>query len=133
MVLSQLAATLINKFLSPFVDELAAEQLNVFAWSGQVSLKDVSIKRNAFDSLNLPFRVVHGTIGKIQATVPWTNIYTESIVINISDVYIVAIPNAEIRFDPQAEEQYEWDAKKKFLDNIEKTKQQLQEGMLIRA
>lgn len=93
MVLSSVISSLINKFLSPFVDDLAADQLNVFAWSGQVQMTDVSIKQNALDSLNLPFRVVHGHIGRIDATVPWMNIYSGSIIVEISDVYAVAIPN----------------------------------------
>ena len=94
MVFSSVIATIINRFLSPFVDELTANQLNVFAWSGQVSLVNVSVKPNAFDSLKLPFRIVHGHIGRIDASVPWMNIYTEPIVIKISDVYVVAVPNS---------------------------------------
>lgn len=94
MVLSTLITTIINSFLSPFVDELTAEQLNIFTWSGQVSLTNVSIKPNAFDQLKLPFRIVHGHIGRIYASVPWRNIYAEPIVIKVSDVYAVALPNS---------------------------------------
>ena len=93
MVFSSAAASLINLYLSPYVDEVTANQLNVFAWSGSVSLENVSVKPNAFDSLKLPFRVIHGHIGKIDATVPWMNIYSSPIVINITDVFVLAVPN----------------------------------------
>lgn len=131
MVLSNLVATLINKFLSPFVDELAAEQLKIFTWSGQVKLTDVSVKSNAFDALDLPCVVQHGTIGKIEAAVPWTNIYSEPIVINISDVYVVAVPNTKTKFAAKADEEAEWIFKKQCLENIEKAKKELIEGKLI--
>ena len=98
MVLSSVIAGLIKKFLSPFVDESTATQLNVFAWSGQVSLSNIQIKPNAFDALKLPFRIVHGHIGSIDAQVPWMNIYSGSIVIKIKDVYVMAVPNSGLFF-----------------------------------
>ncbi|KAJ6225422.1 hypothetical protein RDWZM_003967 [Blomia tropicalis] len=127
MVFSSVVASLINKFLSPFVDELTSNQLNVFAWSGKVSLTDVSVKPNAFDSLKLPFRVIHGHIGRIEASVPWMNIYTEPIVIKISDVYVVSIPNSEIKYDEEEEKRYEWNIKKAYLENIELMKQKIKD------
>ena len=58
-----------------------------------MKLTNVNIKPNAFDGLKLPFRLVHGHIGSINASVPWLNIYTEPIVIEISDIFAVIVPN----------------------------------------
>lgn len=96
MVFSAAFTSIANRFLSPFVDELAAEQLKIFGWSGKATLSNVSIKPNAFDALKLPFRIVHGHIGHIEASVPWLSIYFDPIVITISDVYVFALPNSGI-------------------------------------
>src|SRR5687768_4854629 len=102
MAFSRVFATIINHYLSPFVDEMTANQLDVFAWSGKVSLLNVSINPNAFDSLKLPFHIVHGHIGLIDASVPLMNIYNDPMAIKIiqidPDVYVVAVPNSEITY-----------------------------------
>ena len=131
MVFSSVITSIINRFLSPFVDELTANQLNIFAWSGQASLSNVTIKANAFDALKLPFRIVHGHIGRIDASVPWMNIYYEPIVIKVSDVFVVALPNSEIDFNEEEEKQFEWALKKSYLENIENMKQRIKDGKLV--
>ena len=93
MVFESLVANLLNKYLSQFVDELTAKQLNLFAWSGNISLDNIAVKANAFDSLSLPFRVIHGHISRIEASIPWKSLYSSPVVIRLSDVYVVAVPN----------------------------------------
>lgn len=148
MVFSGVFATIINKFLSPFVDEVTTKQLNVFAWDGNVTLNNVSVKPNAFDSFKLPFRIVHGHIGHIKAKVPWMNIYNEAICIEVNDVYVVAVPNSgrllrrgynknyftffsfvEIVYNEEDEKRYEWALKKSYLENIENMKQKILNGL----
>ena len=96
MVFESLVANLLNKYLSEFVDELTAKQLNLFAWNGNISLDNIAVKSNAFDSLNLPFRVTHGHISRIEASFPWKSLYSSPVVIKLSDVYVVAVPNSGI-------------------------------------
>ena len=130
MVFTNVITSIFNRFLSPFVDELTANQLNIFAWSGQATLSNVSIKPNAFDALKLPFRIVHGHIDQIEASVPWMNLYSEPIIIHISDVYVVALPNSEIAFNEMEEKQFEWAIKKSYLEKIERMKQHIKDGKL---
>lgn len=128
MVLSSVATTIINRFLSPFLDELSANQLKFFGLSGKASLENVSVKPNAFDLLKLPIRVVHSQIGRIDISVPWMNLYTEPIVIKVSDVYLLALPNWEVRYDEEEEELFAWKAKKAALETFESMKQKFKEG-----
>lgn len=93
MVLSGLITSLMKSYLSPFIDEFNADQLSLFGWSGEVTLSNVNLKPNAFDRLKIPFRICHGFVGKINASVPWLNIYTDPIVIEISDIFAVVVPN----------------------------------------
>jgi len=96
MVFEKVIAGLLNKYLFQFVDELTAKQLNLFAWSGTISLDNIKVKPNAFDSLSLPFRVIHGQIGRIEAVIPWKTLYSSPVVIKLSDVYVIALPNSGI-------------------------------------
>lgn len=127
MVLSNLITSLMKKFLSPFIEDFNADQLNLFGWSGKFSLSNVNIKQNAFDSLRLPFRITHGYIGQIEAEVPWLNIYTEPIIIRINDVNAVIVPNIEVEYDEKEEQEYEWQLKKVYLQNIELIKLKIEE------
>jgi vacuolar protein sorting-associated protein 13A/C len=96
MVFETLVANLLNKYLSQFVDEVTAKQLNLFEWSQNISLENITIKANAFDLLSLPFRVTHGHIGRIEASIPWKLLYSSPVVIKLSDVYVIAVPNTGI-------------------------------------
>ncbi len=93
MVFETVIANILNKYLSKFVDELTAKQLNLFAWSGTISLENIKIKSDAFDSLSLPFRVIHAHIGRVEANIPWKTIYSSPIVIKLRDIYAIAVPN----------------------------------------
>ncbi|XP_054161337.1 intermembrane lipid transfer protein Vps13-like [Oppia nitens] len=123
MVFESLVANLLNKYLSQFVDELTAKQLNLFAWSGNISLDNIAIKGNAFDSLSLPFRVIHGHIARIECSIPWKSLYSSPVVIKLSDVYVLAVPNAETKYDDPYEELLLWTDKLKQLEKIEEAKQ----------
>jgi len=56
------------------------------------------------------------------------SIYSEPIIIKISNVYVVAVPNSEIAYNEEEELQYEWALKKSHLENIENMKQKLKDG-----
>jgi vacuolar protein sorting-associated protein 13A/C len=93
MVFETVVTSILNKYLSKFVDELAAKQMRFFAWRGTISLHNVEIKTNSLDSLSLPFRVIHGHIGRIEANIPWKTLYSSPVVIKLSDIYVIALPN----------------------------------------
>lgn len=52
--------------------------------------------------LNLPIEVTAGTIGKIWLQIPWTNLWKQSVVVNVEDVHIVCAP--VVTFKPFDEE-----------------------------
>lgn len=113
MVFESVVSNLLNTYLNKFIDDLSANQLKIGVFSGEfegrifrhsishllfislgnVELKNLAIKGNAFDSLNLPFKVTYGHIGRLSATVPWVSLYTSPVVFNIENVYILCVPN----------------------------------------
>ncbi|XP_015795977.1 vacuolar protein sorting-associated protein 13 [Tetranychus urticae] len=119
MVFESLTSNLLNTYLNEFIDDLSANQLKIGAFTGDVELKNLAIKGNAFDSLNLPFRVVYGHIGKFKARVPWVSLYTSPVVFTVSDVFIVCVPNVESKYDAEVEKKQMDAEKKKQLKQIE--------------
>ena len=88
--------SVLKKYLAFIFEDLKLED---FSFTGRLVLKDVRIKANAFDALKLPFRIVHGFVGEMNATIPWLiSIYTEPVVVKIRDVYVVAVPNKGMAF-----------------------------------
>ena len=51
------------------------------------------MKESALDLLDLPFRIIHGTVGVLSANIPWSSIYTSPVVLNMSNILIVAVPD----------------------------------------
>lgn len=59
-------AWLLNSYLGDYL-ELNTDQLSVGILSGQVDLQNVSVKKSAFDKLDLPLRVKSGEYMSITA------------------------------------------------------------------
>lgn len=104
-------ARILNQVLGKYVVDLDTENLNVGIFSGLVQLTDLKLKtealvRSLFSlnyrklfimnflqyELNLPIEVTAGTIGKIWLQIPWTNLWNQSVVINVEDVHIICAP-----------------------------------------
>lgn len=125
MVFESVIANLLNAYLGHFIDNVNASQLQLGAWKGNVELKNLAIKEDAFASLDLPFKILHGHIGKLTAIIPWSSLYSSPVKLFLSDVYVVAVPNVMEEYDEQIEAERAWQAKKKQLNLIEMTKKNL--------
>ena len=95
--------------------------------SGKVELKNLSVKENALDSLDLPFRVIHGRVGMLSASIPWASIYTSPVVLKMSNILLVAAPNVDSEYDEEKETKQAEAAKQKVLASIEDALRKAQE------
>ena len=57
-----LIASVINRTLGNYVTNLEEAQLNVGIWTGNVVLKNLKLKREAFETFGLPIDVVEGNV-----------------------------------------------------------------------
>eukprot|EP00873_Tetraselmis_striata_P001703 jgi/Tetstr1/421967/TSEL_012866.t1 len=62
-------ADLLASYLGHFVD-VQRKTLRLGLWSG-LTLQDVRLRPEAFDGLQLPFKLKHGSIGRLQVRLPW--------------------------------------------------------------
>eukprot|EP00966_Prymnesium_polylepis_P284674 6577025-Prymnesium_polylepis.1 len=98
------------------VEGLDKEKLNVAVWSGNVTLTDVVLRREACYALGLPVNVKAGSIATISATIPWSKLGSEPVSITLDGVYLVAGPLDEGNLDDHARQQWAWARKLQRLD-----------------
>lgn len=91
-MLESLAATLLNRLLGSYVENFDPTQLNVGIWSGDVKLKNLKLRKDCLDGLNLPIDVKFGTLGNLVLTVPWSSLKNKPVKISIEDCYLLCTP-----------------------------------------
>lgn len=83
---------LLRKYLGEYVQGLSTEALRISVWKGDVVLKDLQLKAEALNSLNLPVTVKAGFIGTITLKVPWKSLGKEPVIVLIDRVFVLAHP-----------------------------------------
>ncbi|RWS27208.1 vacuolar protein sorting-associated protein 13A-like protein, partial [Leptotrombidium deliense] len=119
MVFESVFANLLNKYLSDFIDDVSASQLKLGALKGNIALRNLAVKPNAFDALRLPFHVIHGHVGSLVMKIPWMSLYTNPVIVELKDIFVVCVPDVESSYDEEYEEERIQAEKQKQLQNID--------------
>lgn len=90
-------------------------------------LKNLILKQSALDELNLPIRTIYGQLGQLTLKIPWKNLYAAPVEASVDSLYLLAVPNQDVKYDPAKEEQWAQDAKQKEINKVELAKQQEKE------
>ncbi|KAB2579544.1 putative vacuolar protein sorting-associated protein vps13 protein [Lasiodiplodia theobromae] len=128
-MLEGLVANLLNRFLGMYVQNFDPKQLNVGIWSGDVKLRDLELRREALDQLNLPLNVVQGHLGSLTLSIPWSNLRGKPVRVSIEDVFLLAAPREDADFDPDEQDRRAHAVKMEKLDSAEMLKERNTEGM----
>lgn len=91
-MLESLAATLLNRVLGSYVENFDPAQLNVGIWSGNVKLRNLKLRKDCLDGLNLPVDVKFGILGELVLNVPWSSLKNKPVKIVIEDCYLLCTP-----------------------------------------
>ena len=121
-----MVASILEKHLGQYVLGLKKENLKIAVNNGTVYLENLEVNRSLFESLNLPITVKRGCIGKLQVSIPWTNLEKEPTSLLIEDICLLVIPK-EAKYDQNYKEK-EQITKEKALDLLELTKVDLYEA-----
>lgn len=78
--------------LGNYVEGLTKDNLKVGVWSGKIELSNLQLKASALDQLNLPIRVVRGSLNNLKVKVPWTSLESKPVEVFIDGVYLLAAP-----------------------------------------
>lgn len=128
-MLEGLVANLLNRFLGMYVQNFDPKQLNVGIWSGDVKLRDLQLKKEALDQFHLPLNVVEGHISSLVLQIPWSNLRGKPVRINIEDVFLLAAPRENQKYDAEEEAKRSHAVKMEKLDSAELLKERNTEGM----
>ncbi|CAO3651068.1 unnamed protein product [Cunninghamella blakesleeana] len=118
-MLESLVSTLLNWFLGAYVSNLNYNQLQIGIWSGEVVLRNLKLKREALDKLNLPIDVLEGYLGELTLNIPWSNLKGKPVMVNIKDIYVLAVPRNEATMTVEEMEERRYQTKKRKLANAE--------------
>ncbi|KAK3113583.1 Vacuolar protein sorting-associated protein 13 [Teratosphaeriaceae sp. CCFEE 6253] len=128
-MLESLVANLLNRVLGMYVRNFDPKQLNVGIWGGDVTLKNLELRREALDQFHLPLNVVEGHISSLILKIPWSNLRGQPVRINIEDVFLLAAPKEDEGYDAAEEQKRDHAVKMEKLDSAELLKERSTEGM----
>ncbi|OZJ06276.1 hypothetical protein BZG36_00800 [Bifiguratus adelaidae] len=100
-MLESVVVNVLNRILGAYVSNLNYNQLNIGIWSGDVVLKNLKLKREALDKLDLPIDVLEGHLGTLTLNIPWNNLKNKPVKIYVDDVYLLAIPRVDDEMSPE--------------------------------
>lgn len=90
--MESLLVPIVNRILGEYISNLEPKQLEMSLWSGQVKLKNLELRRDMFSQLNIPISVVYGKIDNLILIIPWNDLRTKPLKIQVGNVYMLCQP-----------------------------------------
>lgn len=128
-MLEGLVANLLNRTLGMYVKNFDAKHLNVGIWNGDLTLRNLELRKEALDQLHLPVNVVEGHIGQLKMSIPWSNLRGKPVSVKIEDIFLLAAPKEDATLDEEEEAKRLHTVKIEKLENAELLKQRNTEGL----
>lgn len=95
------------------------DQLKIGMWKGEVNLRNLKLRRDALDKLDLPINVSEGYLGELTLIIPWSNLRNEPVKVIIDHVYLLAEPKNESTVTVEEEEERAQELKRRRLSTAE--------------
>ena len=127
MVFESVVAEILNRFLGDYVENLDHSQLKIGIRGGDVVLQDLVLKQSVLDDLDMPVKTIFGTLRKLVLKIPWKNLYSAPVEASLEGLFLLVVPNQEVKYDPAKEEKLSQEAKKAELQRLEDKKKQERE------
>jgi hypothetical protein len=93
MWLTNAVAEVLGSVLGSYIEGIERESLRLSVWNGDIKLHGLVVKADAVEALlaeaALPVRVVGATLGTVQVKVPWRNLGSEPMVVQLDRLFIV--------------------------------------------
>ncbi|XP_053672745.1 intermembrane lipid transfer protein Vps13 [Anopheles nili] len=122
MVFESIVADVLNRFVGEYVENLDKKQLKIGIWGGDVVLNNLILKQSALKELDLPVTTLYGHLGKLVLKIPWKNLYSAPVEAIIDKLYVLAVPNTDVRYNEEKEQRNAFETKKAELLRIEQAK-----------
>lgn len=66
-------------------------------------------------------------VGKLVLKIPWKNLYSAPVEATLEGLFLLVVPNQEVKYDPAKEEKWSQETKKAELQRVEDKKKQERE------
>jgi vacuolar protein sorting-associated protein 13A/C len=83
-----------------------------------ILLENLSLNREGIKKLHLPIEVKHGYIGTLRVSIPWSRLTSESVSIEIQDVFLLANPVDPKSWDPDELRKVNLETKRAMLEKL---------------
>ncbi|KAF5390329.1 hypothetical protein D9757_002946 [Collybiopsis confluens] len=94
-------------------------QVNYGIGQGQLTLRNLQLKKGALDKFRLPVDVLEGHLGEFTLSLHWMNLGNQPVEILIKDVYLLVVSSTQSAYDPEEEKVRVHAAKMERLENAE--------------
>ena len=74
---------ILNSYLGEIVEDLDLDNIGSGALHGDILLIDLKLRPDCLSVLELPLEVKFGSIGKLSLKIPWTNLASSPVSLNI--------------------------------------------------
>ncbi|GMM27898.1 membrane morphogenesis protein [Martiniozyma asiatica (nom. inval.)] len=118
-MLESLVASVLNRTLGAYIENFDPNQLNIGIWSGDVKLKNLKLKKESLDKLNLPIELKCGHLGDLTLQIPWSNLKSQPVKVLIENVYLLSSGRIPESIDFEEDIQRELRTKRQRLDALE--------------
>ena len=71
-LLERTASSILSRYLGAYVVGLESENWQISVASGLVELHNLRLKKTALDDVDLPIKVIAGSLGHLRLKIPWT-------------------------------------------------------------
>ena len=83
---------ILNSYLGEIVEDLDLDNIGSGALHGDILLIDLKLRPDCLSVLELPLEVKYGSIGKLSLKIPWTNLASSPVTVNIQVRSILTTP-----------------------------------------
>lgn len=122
-------ASLLNRFLGMYIKNFDPKQLQVGIWNGEVTLKNLELRREALDQLKLPINVIEGHVGNLHLVLPLSNPRGKPVKVDIDEVFLLAAPKEDAEWNEEDEKKRAQAVKMEKLNNVELLKERASSGL----
>ncbi|KAG0559465.1 hypothetical protein KC19_10G107200 [Ceratodon purpureus] len=110
---------LLRLYLGEYVRGLSVEALKISVWQGDVVLRDLQLKAEALNALNLPITVKAGFLGSVTLKVPWNRLGKDPVIVLLDRIFILAEPLKDDRTFTKEDKERWYEAKRRKCEEAE--------------
>ena len=88
---------ILSRVIGKYVEGIRTEDMKVGLLSGNVEIKNLKLKKQILEELNLPFELKYGVLDQLNLQVPWKSLSSSAVIAELDGLYLVISPTSKGR------------------------------------